>query len=61
MIIVAAVLFAIALIEHAGAFTSHAAWLNWQGLMLGGLLALALSGVLPLGSWRSPWRNRGGE
>ena len=42
--ILAILFFAAAVVVHGAAFTSHTAWLDWQGLMLLGFLCLSLSG-----------------
>lgn len=43
--VAAAVFFLLAVIEHAGAFTASG-WLDWQGLMLLGLLCLSLPAAI---------------
>lgn len=52
-LVVAVICFAVAVIVHGAAFTSHINWLSWQGLMLLGLFFLALAGI-----GTPPWRRR---
>lgn len=51
--ILAVLFFAAAVLVHGAAFASHSSWLDWQGLMLLGLLGLALGGLWPI---PPPWR-----
>jgi hypothetical protein len=55
MIIAAIILFAAAAVVHGGAFTVHTPWLDWQGLMLLGLLCLASAAP---GAWPASLRLR---
>lgn len=51
--ILAVLFLAAAVLVHGAALASRSPWLGWQGLMLLGLLCLALGPVLPL-----PWPRR---
>jgi hypothetical protein len=56
LLLLAIICFIAAVVVHAAAFTSNITWLDWQGLMLLGLLLWCASGYGP--ALPARWRPR---